>query len=228
MNPGVGQYSLCLEIMRRLDRAGMLEKIVLVGSWCTYFYRESSAQQRILATLRTDDVDFLVPRPLRTDIRINVPAMFSDLGFIIKRNMEGLAKLEHADLSIEFLVPERGRGSAAPYFVECLGISAQPLRFLDFLLEETITVKAKGVTLRMPHPHRFGLHKLIVSERRTNKSKAANDREQGMDILREAISSGESGKVKKLFGSLPKGWRSTILKALRKSSDTDQLTELFT
>ena len=34
------QYELCVEVLRRLDNAGVLKDVVLVGSWCTLFYRD--------------------------------------------------------------------------------------------------------------------------------------------------------------------------------------------
>ena len=34
------QYELCLEVLRRLNRAGVLNDIMLIGSWCLPFYRE--------------------------------------------------------------------------------------------------------------------------------------------------------------------------------------------
>ena len=34
------QYELCIEVLRRLDKAGILGDIVLIGSWCIPFYKE--------------------------------------------------------------------------------------------------------------------------------------------------------------------------------------------
>ena len=34
------QYELCVEVLRRLDNAGVLKDVVLVGSWCTLFYKD--------------------------------------------------------------------------------------------------------------------------------------------------------------------------------------------
>ena len=57
------QYELCLEVLRRLDRAGVLKNIVLVGSWCTLFYKDYFADVGYLAALRTRDMDLLIPHP---------------------------------------------------------------------------------------------------------------------------------------------------------------------
>ena len=56
---------LCLEVLRRLDGAGVLEDLVLVGSWCTHFYNRYFEGKAKLSALRTRDMDFLVHRPPR-------------------------------------------------------------------------------------------------------------------------------------------------------------------
>jgi hypothetical protein len=33
------QFDLCLEVLRRLQKASVLDHIVIIGSWCIYFYR---------------------------------------------------------------------------------------------------------------------------------------------------------------------------------------------
>jgi len=47
-----------------------------------------------------------------------------------------------------------------------LGLNAQPLRFLDFLAQNTITTKVGATTVTLPHPANFALHKLLVLTRR--------------------------------------------------------------
>ncbi|MGL4634785.1 MAG: GSU2403 family nucleotidyltransferase fold protein [Beijerinckiaceae bacterium] len=50
-----------------------------------------------------------------------------------------------------------------------LGCSAQPLRYLEFLMEDTIDVVAlynAGITVRVPQPARYAVHKLIIAQER--------------------------------------------------------------
>jgi hypothetical protein len=227
MKENDAQVELCLEVLRRLDHAGVLKDVVLVGSWCIHFYREGLPGKWVVGPIRTEDMDILIPTPVRTQVKVDLAELLADLDFVKVIRGDGYTRLNGPNLTMDFLVPERGRGSDGPFRVPLLGITAQPLRFLDFVIEDTVFVNVEGVKIRLPHPHRFGLHKLIVSERRPNKDKAAHDREQGVDVLMEAKSSGEGEKVKALFDSLPKGWRSIILKALRKNADSDTLVELF-
>ena len=53
------QYELCLEVLRRLDRIGVLKHVVLVGSWCTLLYRDYFASQAYAPALKTRDIDLL-------------------------------------------------------------------------------------------------------------------------------------------------------------------------
>jgi len=42
----------------------ILKHVVLAGSWCTLFYEKYFAGTKYAATLKTRDIDFLIPRPL--------------------------------------------------------------------------------------------------------------------------------------------------------------------
>lgn len=77
----------------------------------------------------------------------------------------------HPELIVEFLVPEKGWGTDKPYPISQFGMNAQALRFLDFLVENTIVSDSDGLRVRLPHPAAFGLHKLIISKRRDTKEK---------------------------------------------------------
>ena len=34
------QYELCIKVLQRLHNAGVLDSLVLIGSWCIPFYKE--------------------------------------------------------------------------------------------------------------------------------------------------------------------------------------------
>ena len=129
------QYKLCIEVLKRLDKAGVLKNVVLVGSWCTLFYKDFFGRSKYTPSLKTRDMDLLIPRPLAIKARTDVAELLKDLGFITGfTGSKGYIRLEHPQLIVEFLVPERGRGSDKPYTLSQLGINAQAIRFLEFLL----------------------------------------------------------------------------------------------
>ena len=109
------QYELCLEVLRRFNRAGVLRDIMLIGSWCMPFYRDYFSSVTYSSVIRTRDIDFLIPDPRKIHGQTDIPELLKDLGFIVRfSGSKGYIKLEHPDLLIEFLSPEKGRGMDGP------------------------------------------------------------------------------------------------------------------
>ena len=91
-------------------------------------------------------------------------------------------------LRVDFLTPMRGRERSSPIRLPALGVSAQPLRFLEYLLDGPIhaaIVGGSGVLVRVPDPSRFALHKLWTAQKRpaTDHLKARKDRRQAAQLL---------------------------------------------
>ena len=220
------QYELCLEILRRFHSAGILKNIIIIGSWCIYFYKYYFTDQAYidLSTVKTRDIDFLVPIPVKTDKKVNVPNLLKDLGFVIDfKSSKGYIKLDHPALIIEFLVPEKGKGIDKPYPLPEFGLNAQALRFLLFLTDDLIRVKVEDILITLPHPANFALHKLIIFQRRAKEEKAIKDRRTAIDILRTLIKTGESEAIKKAFRSIPQKWQKKILKGLEEAGEIETL-----
>lgn len=83
---------------------------------------------------------------------------------------------------VEFLTPAFGEESVKP--LPSLGVSAQALNYLNYLIAEPIPAVAlyrSGVLVQIPRPERFAIHKLIVADRRKggpDQLKARKDRGQ--------------------------------------------------
>ena len=214
--------SLCFEILHRLNKAGVLQYLILIGSWSIYFYKYYFKSKDYSTYIRTKDMDFLVPIPSKLSKEINVFELFKDLGFLEKyRGSKGYIVLEHPDLSIEFLVPERGRGSNKPYFIPQLSINAQPLRFLDFLIENTIPITAEGLYLKVPHPAAYALHKFIVFKRRSKAEKYERDIEGALRVFNELIRSKKEGQVRLIFERMHKKWQDKIIENLKSIGELE-------
>lgn len=208
------QYELCLEVLRRFNKVGILDGLIIIGSWCLYFYKDyfENISYIDIATIRTRDIDFLVPIPMRIKNEVDVPKLLKDLGFVIDfKGSEGYIKLDHPDLIVEFLVPEKGRGSGKPYKLPQLGMNATPLRFLNFLTDNVIRVKVAAFYINVPHPANFALHKLIIFSRRLKADKALKDKNTAIEILKALFTKGEERIVKSIFNSMPQKWQKKIL-----------------
>jgi len=209
------QYELCTEVLRRLDRAGILKDIVLVGSWCTFFYKEFFGRTRYKISLVTRDMDLLIPRPTAIKAKVDVAELLKDLGFVVGfTGSKGYIRLQHPQLIVEFLVPERGKGSDEPYPLPQLGLNAQPLRFLEFLTQNTITARVGATTVTLPHPANFALHKMLVLNRRPAQEKQMKDRQAAIKILSALIDKGQGNLITDVFHTMPRRWQGKVKKLL--------------
>ncbi len=173
------QANLLFKILRLLEKEGVLKHLIIAGSWCLYFYKYYYNKKQPIVSLRTRDVDFLLPDPKSITKEVNLPELLKDLGFVIDyRGEQGYIRLVHPSIFIKFLVPEKGKGFDKAFPLPKLGLNAQALRFIDILYIKTITVKIKDVKVRLPNPACFLLHKIIIFKRRTEKDKRSKDIEQ--------------------------------------------------
>ncbi|MDQ3511749.1 MAG: nucleotidyltransferase domain-containing protein [Pseudomonadota bacterium] len=130
---------------------------------------------------RTQDVDFA---HAGKTLAIALPANIEiDTHAAIESLQMGLLPIEHADggrgatyldprdpeFQLDFLTPLH-RGGMQPYRHPQLGIALQPLKFMEYLLQDVqqaALLSASGAVLvSVPHPARYALHKLIVAGER--------------------------------------------------------------
>ena len=211
------QFKLCCEVLRRLEQEGILKHVVLIGSWCMLAYESFFNEVRYRPGIRTRDIDFLIPLPVVFDHDVDLENVLGNLGFIISlKGRDGYIRFVHDSLMLEFVVPERGRGTNKPFPVPALGVNAQPLRFMDFLADNIINLPIGDVMVTVPHPANFALLKLIISVRRTKPVKCENDQRQAVEVLRALFDSGKKEIVQEVFESMPKTWQKTVRVLLNK------------
>ena len=187
------------------------EGVELIGSWCFQLYQKHLGAKNF--PLRTQDIDFLVPNPFHGKEHTDFIQQLENLGFNRDFKRDGSLYLWNAELKIEFITPEKGRGVDSSIKIKKLGINAIPLRFVAFLLDDSITIVDNGVKIRVPNPANFCLHKLIIASRRRKIDKSLKDLQQA--ICTSVIVRLE--EMRKLFNSLPKKWKQSVLRMLEKS-----------
>lgn len=225
------QSELCLEILRRFYKTGILDDFILIGSWCVYFYKEYFSNVPYInpATLRTRDIDFLINKPQKIKCTVNIPELLKDLGFVtIFRGSKGYIKLDHPDLILEFLVPEKGKGIDKPFPLSKLSVNATALRFLNLLAENTIKVKIEDFHIVLPHPANFALHKLIIFQRRQKADKSIKDRTTAVGILKALMKKDEGDLIRGIFNSMLNKWKNKITKGLKTLDEKEILSLLET
>jgi len=78
-------------------------------------------------------------------------------------------RIHGRDLRVDFLTPMIGRESSEAILLPAYQVSAQPIRFLDFLLDnpiQAVVVGSNAVLVNIPDPARFAFHKLWTSRQR--------------------------------------------------------------
>ena len=216
------QQRLVCRLFRSLEGAGVLNHVVLIGSWCLLAYKHYFTGVPFEPGIRTRDIDLLVPTPLRLTQPVDIEQVLGPLGFVLRRGGDkGYMQFVHAELMLEFIVPERGRGSEKPYDLRALGINAQPLRYMDFLCKDVLQLPFGGLDVSVPHPARFALLKLIVSGRRQKPVKRENDLRQAEQVIRALVVSGQQEKLREVFAAMPKKWQGDVHRALAALPDNE-------
>lgn len=187
------------------------EGVELVGSWCFQLYQKHLNAKSF--PLRTQDIDFLIPNPFHGKDHPDFIKQLEDLGFNFDFKRDGSLYLWNAELKIEFITPEKGRGSDDSIKIKKLGLNAIPLRFVALLLNNPITIFERGTKILVPNPSNFCLHKLIIASRRRKIDRALKDLQQA--ICTSVIV--DTKEIQKLFESLSKRWKQAILSMLEKS-----------
>lgn len=213
------KFKILYTILKDLHDAGVLKHVVLVGSWCQEFYRYEYENAFEIPATRTKDADILIPRRLKIESPINLHKIFEKRGFVTQMHYDsGFAKFIHRDLTFEFLTDAGAKADEKQLRFKDLNIVAQELHFMNIPLAHQKTVQYKEITLNIPEPEAFALHKLIISQRRGDPEKKAKDiaTAKGMFLFFR----GKPHHIKKLHSlleSFPKGWRKKIIVALENT-----------
>lgn len=54
------QYKVLDEVLQKYDNEGLLKNIVIIGSWCIYFYKYYFKNIDYKSSGRTTDIDLLI------------------------------------------------------------------------------------------------------------------------------------------------------------------------
>lgn len=127
------------------------------------------------------------------------------------------------NFQVDFLTT-LGRGGEKPKKLSVLGVTAQPLKFLDYVLEDptqTVVLDTTGnhCVVNVPAPARYAVHKLIVHGERSVRfrTKARKDLEQAAALFDYFAAHDRKALVeawKDAFERGP-GWRSRLKEGLR-------------
>lgn len=226
-----------LRILQAFAQAGTLRPgngcAVLIG---THAFNALANQLGVRwpAMMQTQDIDLTG----ETDIDLAVPVPDTpapdvlaqlDMGFLPVPSLDAREpstsfRIRGQEMRVDLLAPLVGKPEKGSVFVPALNARAQPLRFLDYLLEEVVPVVIVGrkaqVLVNVPAPARFALHKLLVSESRgaAFATKAEKDRQQAVQMLEVLLEEmpDEVEQAREDLEARGKGWRDKLVRGLKK------------
>lgn len=155
----------------------------------------------------------------------------ADMGFIEVPGLNRKApstrfRIQGKQLSVDILTPMSGKPDSKPVFIQSLNTYAEPLRFLDFLLEDTqqaIIIAKAGILVNVPAPARFALHKLVTAVRRppTMQTKYLKDISQAAQLL-DVLLDDRPGDIQLAFSAtqkMPDKFRNQLVEGINRLPD---------
>ncbi|MGX1500213.1 hypothetical protein ACSSV1_005278 [Labrenzia sp. MBR-25] len=133
---------------------------------------------------------------------------------------------------VEFLTPSF-EGDEGIRDLPALGVNAQSLHFLDYLIAGPTRVSflyRSGVLVQVPRPERFAIHKLIVADRRQggpDALKAHKDRAQAAFLIDALSETRPDDLIEAYQLAIETGpaWRTRILASLQRMPATAELLQ---
>jgi hypothetical protein len=211
-------------VLRAFSDSGLFEAgAVLVGTHAFVALGNLLGIHWGAGAVRTQDVD-LASNPdvdidvALPDVQVDVPAVLESLklGFLPVPSFDAKEpstsfKVRGHALRVDLLCPKRGPREV-PLFIKRFNAAAQPLEFLDYLVEapeRAVVVSGDPILVKVPAPARFAMHKLVVAGMRpaTLHTKAEKDRAQAGAIL-EVL-------VEDRPGDIPLAWKAATARGGR-------------
>ncbi|MEM9554313.1 MAG: GSU2403 family nucleotidyltransferase fold protein [Acidobacteriota bacterium] len=191
-----------LRVLELLSDAGVFRLGgVLVGTHALGVYGNMLGVRWSGDSLRTHDLDIaqdpVIGVGLLSGLEApSIPDVLRDsgLGFFAiptldPRQPSTSFSIRGRELRVDFLTPLHGPERSRPIYLPSLKVSAQPLRLLDYLIEDSVQGMAigrrKALLVNVPQPARFALHKLWTSTRRAVafQAKATKDQIQAAALI---------------------------------------------
>jgi hypothetical protein len=220
-------------VVEALAAAGLFRlRGVLVGTVAFQCYAAYLGVRLPMAAILTGDADIAQDYAISGEVADSMPPVVELLQGIdpsfralphISGSPRSNAFRNDSGYRVEFLTTNRGSEEYAdqPANMPALGgAAAEPLRYMDFLIRDpvrTILLHGAGVSVVVPDPSRFAVHKLIVAGRRLDDAggRAKKDKDlRQAGMLFEALQETAYGRelaaaLREAWGRGP-SWRSAI------------------
>lgn len=188
------------KILTLLERSGLfLAGGVIVGTIAFRAYANMLGV-RWSDSAATQDIDIAadnrltlaLPRP-KEPIHLRQVILDSGMGFFevpaLDRGQPSTSfKVRRRDFRVDMLTTMHGRETRRPVKISAFDTWAQPMRFLDFLLQDVqaaVLLFGHGIMVNLPSPARYAMHKCAVNQLRPamDAVKSRKDLEQAAELF---------------------------------------------
>jgi hypothetical protein len=189
------------DVVEALANAGLFRlRSVLVGTVAFQTYSGILGVRLPISALQTGDADFAQFHSVSTAVQDTIPPILDVLQQVdptfreIPHQNDGRKTTQFQNkekYKVEFLTPNTGSdfNSGKPVNMPALGgAAAEPLRLLDYLIYEpvrSVLLHKSGISVNVPAPERYAVHKLIVAAKRRSDDNGANKRSK--DVRQAAL-----------------------------------------
>lgn len=173
---------------------------VLVGTLAFRSYANAFGVKFARAALQTQDIDIAQDPSIsvalaRETATVDLESVIASSGLDLhpvppldRKQPSTSFKVRGRDLRVDFMTPLYGREKSSPVFLPAFGLSATPLRHLDYVIAESqqaVILGTNVVLVNVPSPARFALHKLWISGKRSPafQAKTVKDRFQAEQLI---------------------------------------------
>ena len=211
------------DIVEALANGGLFRlRGVLIGTVAFQTYAGLLGVRLPMAAILTGDADIAQDYAISREVEDSLPPILELLQTVdptfraIPHRSDSLASSAFQTAHgyrVEFLTSNRGSDdyTEQPAPMPALGgASADPLRFLDFLIRDpvrTVLLHKSGVPVTVPDPARYAVHKLILATRRRSDDNSAIKRDKDLrqaGLLFEAL--GQTRRTSDLALAYNEAW----------------------
>jgi len=182
-------------------------------------------------SLRTQDIDIAGPSRMEVaipDLTADIPGTLESLqmGFLPipplnHKHPSTSFHIRGKELRVDILTPAKKASDTEPVYIQRLKTAAQPLRYLDYLIESPVqasVINGGGILVNIPEPARFAVHKILISSERPVSSsiKATKDLFQTSQLIKALVEDrpGDIPLALEVLRSRGKGWVKRFEKGL--------------
>lgn len=205
------------EIIKVLNKTGLLNNLILIGSWAMFFYKEIFSN--FTPMIRTVDLDFYVPRAKGVSEKSSTINALKDIRYeMMSDTLTNRTTFISSDgFELEFLT-NLNRQRFDCIKIGNTDIYAESLPHLDIFTANYIEITYNDIKIKVASPASFVLQKLLINEKRKDEKK-----QKDLDAIKIVLqhirrSRKYKNELKHLFNRLSKKQRNSILETANINS----------